>query len=62
MSKYRKAWIAGISLAALAALEVAKAELPLSPTWRAILSIAIAGVGTFATWKVPNEPTSSSES
>lgn len=52
---YRKAWIAGTALAALAGLEVAKAELPLSPTWTAILSIAIATVGTFATWRVPNE-------
>lgn len=55
MSKCRKAWVAGAALAALAGLEVAKAQLPLSPTWSAILSIAIAAVGTFATWRVPNE-------
>lgn len=55
MSKFRKAWVAGIALAVLAALDAALVELPLTPTQQAIVKIAAVAVGVFATWRVPNE-------
>lgn len=54
MSEYRKAWIAGLTMALIAGLEVAQKVIPMSDTARGWITVVLAVGGTFLTWRVPN--------
>lgn len=54
MSEYRKAWIAGLTMALIAGLEVVQKVIPMSDTWRGWITVGLAVGGTFLTWLVPN--------
>lgn len=56
MEQYRKAWVAGVVLAVMAGLEVAKDVIPMSDTWRGMIMVLLAVGGAFGTWRVPNAP------
>lgn len=56
MEQYRKAWVAGVVLAVMAGLEVAKEAIPVTDTWRGVVMVLLAAGGAFMTWRVPNAP------
>lgn len=62
ISETRKAWVAGLCLVAMVALDAALVELPLSGSQQGWIKILAAGLGAFMTWRVPNAKPSLPES
>lgn len=52
----RKAWVAGLCLVAMVALDAALVELPLDGRTQAILKVAVIVLGAIVTYAVPNKP------
>jgi hypothetical protein len=50
----RKAWVAGLCLVVMAALDAALVELPLPGTAQGWIKVIAVGVGAFLTYLVPN--------
>lgn len=52
----RKAWVAGLCLVAMVALDAALVELPLDGRAQGILKIVAVVLGAIVTYVVPNAP------
>lgn len=52
----RKAWVAGLCLVAMVALDAALVELPLDGRTQGILKILGVVLGAIVTYAVPNKP------
>ena len=57
----RKAWVAGLCLAVMAALDAALVELPLNGTAQGWIKVIAVGIGAFLTYRVPNAPPATPE-
>lgn len=56
IAQTRKAWVAGLCLVAMAALDSALVNLPLDGKTQGVIKIVAAALGVLVTYRVPNEP------
>lgn len=56
IAETRKAWVAGLCLVLMVALDSALANLPLDGKTQGVIKIVAAALGAIATYAVPNKP------